>query len=140
MDKRRRPRDRCLLCSLRIRRPPSARCAAASNPFRAALSGWCGISSRTSMWTSPGPPASSSAPGRVRFPDLSMRSYSAAASRTPPELRGHFCSLSAPPSQLQGRINLRNTTSFLRLFQVHLFLLFYPQFQKIFPPVVQSNF
>jgi hypothetical protein len=34
MRTRFRPQDRRLLCSLRIRRPLSARCAAASNPFR----------------------------------------------------------------------------------------------------------
>jgi hypothetical protein len=69
-------------------------------PFRAASNCWRSISYHTSTWTSPQPPASSCASERGRCPDLSMQICSAAASRTPPRLRGQFRSLSALPSQL----------------------------------------
>ncbi len=125
-------RDHLPLGSLRIRRPPSARCTAASNPFPAASSGGRSISSYTSMWTSPQSPALSRAPERARI--LSMQSCTAATSRSPPRLRGPFRSLTALPSQLHW-----NTTSFLRLSLVHLFLIFISRFGK-FSPLKQSNF
>jgi len=121
-------RDHLLLGSLRIRRPPSARCTAASNPFPAASSGGRSISSYTSMWTSPQSPASSRAPERARI--LSVQSCTAATSRSPPRLRGPFRSLTALPSQLHGRTNFWNTTSFLRLSLVHLRSLFISRFGK----------
>jgi hypothetical protein len=118
-DEKFRPRDHLLLCSLRIWRLLSTRCAAASNPFRAASSGWGSISSYTSMWTSPQPPASSCAQERDgSFPCKATRKRNLedAAMVKRPILQSD--GLTKPAS---WKNEFWNTISFVRLFLIHSF-------------------